>query len=163
MEEHTRSKLLILIPGTPLQNNKRELFNLLQFLDASINAADLDEEYAVLTKENLPSLHDLIRPFFLRYDWVQSKLAHFAEQIQENKTSSIEVPTAYGTSHLAGHNELGAKEAVQINSSERPWPYSIDIWSDKNSATSNGARKFEQHLNAASKVSLPPFPIQFCY
>lgn len=32
-----------------------------------MKASDLDEEYAVLTKENLPDLHDLIRPFFLRY------------------------------------------------------------------------------------------------
>lgn len=61
--------ILTLTQGTPLQNNKRELFNLLQFLDASINAARLDEEYDVLTKDNLPDLHDLIRPFFLRYDW----------------------------------------------------------------------------------------------
>ncbi|KAF4625788.1 hypothetical protein G7Y89_g12379 [Cudoniella acicularis] len=56
----------VLLTGTPLQNNKRELFNLLQFLDTSINAAKLDEEYEELTKENLPELHDLIRPFFLR-------------------------------------------------------------------------------------------------
>ena len=53
--------------GTPLQNNKRELFNLLQFLDPTLSAAELDEEYEVLTKENLPELHNLIRPFFLRY------------------------------------------------------------------------------------------------
>ncbi|KAH7350882.1 PHD/FYVE-zinc-finger like domain-containing protein [Rhexocercosporidium sp. MPI-PUGE-AT-0058] len=56
----------VLLTGTPLQNNKRELFNLLQFLDPSINAAELDEKYAELTKENLPELHELIRPFFLR-------------------------------------------------------------------------------------------------
>ncbi|KAI9048486.1 hypothetical protein LZ554_007320 [Drepanopeziza brunnea f. sp. 'monogermtubi'] len=56
----------VLLTGTPLQNNKRELFNLLQFLDTSINAADMDEKYAELTKENLPELHELIRPFFLR-------------------------------------------------------------------------------------------------
>ncbi|TAQ90715.1 hypothetical protein B7494_g1003 [Chlorociboria aeruginascens] len=56
----------VLLTGTPLQNNKRELFNLLQFLDSSINAAKLDEKYEILTKENLPELHDLIRPFFLR-------------------------------------------------------------------------------------------------
>jgi hypothetical protein len=42
------------------------LFNLLQFLDASINAAKLDEKYEELTADNLPELHDLIRPFFLR-------------------------------------------------------------------------------------------------
>lgn len=32
-----------------------------------MNAASLDEEYSELTMENLPKLHDLIRPFFLRY------------------------------------------------------------------------------------------------
>jgi SNF2 family DNA or RNA helicase len=58
--------LLTKFSGTPLQNNKRELFNLLQFLDTSINAAELDEEYEELTKDNIPELHDLIRPFFLR-------------------------------------------------------------------------------------------------
>jgi chromodomain-helicase-DNA-binding protein 4 len=52
--------------GTPLQNNKRELFNLLGFLDQSLNAAKLDEKYEELTKDNLPELQDLIRPFFLR-------------------------------------------------------------------------------------------------
>ncbi|POS83971.1 hypothetical protein EPUL_003616 [Erysiphe pulchra] len=56
----------VLLTGTPLQNNKRELFNLLQFLDTSINAIKLDKEYEVLTNKNLPQLHDLIRPFFLR-------------------------------------------------------------------------------------------------
>lgn len=61
----------VLLTGTPLQNNKRELFNLLQFLDTSIDAAKLDEKYAELTKDNLPQLHDLIRPFFLRRTKIQ--------------------------------------------------------------------------------------------
>ncbi|KAI0812088.1 PHD/FYVE-zinc-finger like domain-containing protein [Xylaria sp. FL0064] len=56
----------ILLTGTPLQNNKRELFNLLQFIDSKRNAAELDERYAELTKDNLPELHSLIRPYFLR-------------------------------------------------------------------------------------------------
>ncbi|RYP49251.1 hypothetical protein DL768_005025 [Monosporascus sp. mg162] len=56
----------ILLTGTPLQNNKRELFNLLQFVDPANNAQALDTKYAELTKENLPELHDLIRPYFLR-------------------------------------------------------------------------------------------------
>ncbi|RYO79140.1 hypothetical protein DL762_008307 [Monosporascus cannonballus] len=56
----------ILLTGTPLQNNKRELFNLLQFVDPANNAQELDTKYAELTKENLPELHDLIRPYFLR-------------------------------------------------------------------------------------------------
>lgn len=56
----------LLLTGTPLQNNKRELFNLLQFIDDSQDAAELDLEYEVLDKETLPKLHERIRPYFLR-------------------------------------------------------------------------------------------------
>ncbi|CRK43176.1 hypothetical protein BN1723_019134, partial [Verticillium longisporum] len=56
----------LLLTGTPLQNNKRELFNLLQFVDTAHNAAKLDEEYAELNATNLPKLHEKIRPYFLR-------------------------------------------------------------------------------------------------
>ncbi|KAA8905988.1 chromodomain-helicase-DNA-binding protein 4 [Sphaerosporella brunnea] len=57
----------VLLTGTPLQNNPRELFNLLQFLEpAHMKAQDLEEEFGTLTSENVPKLHDLIRPFFLR-------------------------------------------------------------------------------------------------
>lgn len=61
----------VLLTGTPLQNNARELFNLLQFLDPKINAATMDAKYETLTKENVPQLHELIRPFFLRRTKVQ--------------------------------------------------------------------------------------------
>lgn len=56
----------LLLTGTPLQNNTRELFNILQFCDPSKNAEALDAEYGVLSKENIPELHNMIRPFFLR-------------------------------------------------------------------------------------------------
>ncbi|KIW89513.1 uncharacterized protein Z519_09669 [Cladophialophora bantiana CBS 173.52] len=56
----------VLLTGTPLQNNARELFNLLQFLDKSVNAADLEAKYANLTQENVPELHAMLRKFFLR-------------------------------------------------------------------------------------------------
>ncbi|EWC44155.1 hypothetical protein DRE_06980 [Drechslerella stenobrocha 248] len=57
----------VLLTGTPLQNNIRELFNLLQFLDPkSINAEELEEQYAEVNKDNLHELHDMIRPYFLR-------------------------------------------------------------------------------------------------
>ncbi|KAF2092148.1 hypothetical protein K490DRAFT_53294 [Saccharata proteae CBS 121410] len=55
-----------LLTGTPLQNNARELFNLLQFLDDNIKAAELEEQYTEMTSENIKSLHDLIRPYILR-------------------------------------------------------------------------------------------------
>ena len=56
----------LLLTGTPLQNNKRELFNLIQFIDSSQSASALDLEYSVLNKETLPKLHEKIRPYFLR-------------------------------------------------------------------------------------------------
>ena len=56
----------LLLTGTPLQNNQRELFNLLQFLDASIDAQELEEKYSSLNKENVTELHNMVRPFFLR-------------------------------------------------------------------------------------------------
>ncbi|KAF2642782.1 hypothetical protein P280DRAFT_506129 [Massarina eburnea CBS 473.64] len=56
----------LLMTGTPLQNNARELFNLLQFLDETIVAADLEEKYAEMTPETVRELHDQIRPFILR-------------------------------------------------------------------------------------------------
>ncbi|KAL4887047.1 hypothetical protein BJY04DRAFT_213010 [Aspergillus karnatakaensis] len=56
----------VLMTGTPLQNNVRELFNLLQFCDKANDAEKLEEKYGTLSKENIPELHELIRPFFLR-------------------------------------------------------------------------------------------------
>ncbi|EPS36170.1 hypothetical protein H072_10374 [Dactylellina haptotyla CBS 200.50] len=57
----------VLLTGTPLQNNIRELFNLLQFLDPkNINAKELEEKFGEVNKDNLHELHDMIRPFFLR-------------------------------------------------------------------------------------------------
>lgn len=57
----------VLMTGTPLQNNARELFNLLQFLDKDKhNAAQLEAQYAELTQENVPELHELLKPYFLR-------------------------------------------------------------------------------------------------
>jgi superfamily II DNA or RNA helicase len=57
----------LLLTGTPLQNNKRELFNLLQFIDpANMKAEDLDEHFGQITSENLPELHEKIRRYFLR-------------------------------------------------------------------------------------------------
>ncbi|KAL2196486.1 PHD/FYVE-zinc-finger like domain-containing protein [Corynascus similis CBS 632.67] len=61
-----RISFKLLLTGTPLQNNKRELFNLLQFIDPSFKAEQLDEQFAQITSENLPQLHSLIRPYFLR-------------------------------------------------------------------------------------------------
>ena len=56
----------LLLTGTPLQNNARELFNLLQFLDPSVDAQAMEVEYATLTQENIVQLHAQLRGMFLR-------------------------------------------------------------------------------------------------
>ena len=56
----------VLLTGTPLQNNARELFNLLQFLDPSKDAEAMDERYAELDAEKLKELHEKLKPIFLR-------------------------------------------------------------------------------------------------
>lgn len=56
----------VLLTGTPLQNNIRELFNLVQFLDPAKSAEALEQEYGELTAEDIRALHEMIRPFFLR-------------------------------------------------------------------------------------------------
>ncbi|KAL9131362.1 MAG: hypothetical protein Q9217_000689 [Psora testacea] len=61
-----RAPFKILLTGTPLQNNARELFNLLQFLDPSEDAQAMDEQYADLDAEKVKELHDKLKPIFLR-------------------------------------------------------------------------------------------------
>lgn len=56
----------VLMTGTPLQNNQRELFNLLQFLDDGYKAEELEQEYTELDQAKIAELHEMIRPFFLR-------------------------------------------------------------------------------------------------
>ncbi|KAJ5217139.1 hypothetical protein N7468_010147 [Penicillium chermesinum] len=59
----------VLLTGTPLQNNIRELFNLVQFLDPERDAVELEAQYGQhgqLTSEEIRTLHEMIRPFFLR-------------------------------------------------------------------------------------------------
>lgn len=56
----------ILMTGTPLQNNQRELFNLLHFLDEKHDVAELEKEYEDLDQAKIVKLHDMIRPYFLR-------------------------------------------------------------------------------------------------
>ncbi|KAK9321944.1 P-loop containing nucleoside triphosphate hydrolase protein [Lipomyces orientalis] len=64
-EMHTEHK--VLLTGTPLQNNIRELFNLLQFLNpAEVDAEKLEGKYSEMSESNLVELHNLLRPYFLR-------------------------------------------------------------------------------------------------
>ncbi|CAE6425416.1 unnamed protein product [Rhizoctonia solani] len=60
----------ILMTGTPLNNNIRELFNLMNFLDSKNwnNLDELEKEYDQenLTEELIAQLHERLRPYFLR-------------------------------------------------------------------------------------------------
>ncbi|KAK9238865.1 P-loop containing nucleoside triphosphate hydrolase protein [Lipomyces kononenkoae] len=64
-EIHTEHK--VLLTGTPLQNNIRELFNLLQFLNPmEVDAEKLEEKYSEMNESNVVELHRLLQPYFLR-------------------------------------------------------------------------------------------------
>ncbi|KAG8939974.1 hypothetical protein FRC00_013375, partial [Tulasnella sp. 408] len=54
--------------GTPLNNNIRELFNLMNFLDAENwhNLKELESEYLDLNEAKVTELHNLLKPYFLR-------------------------------------------------------------------------------------------------
>ncbi|KAI0347824.1 hypothetical protein BDW22DRAFT_1349889 [Trametopsis cervina] len=58
----------IILTGTPLNNNIRELFNLMNFLDPIEwnNLHALEVEYEELTEEKIKELHTRLRPYFLR-------------------------------------------------------------------------------------------------
>ncbi|KAF8642010.1 hypothetical protein AX16_009731 [Volvariella volvacea WC 439] len=58
----------IIMTGTPLNNNMRELFNLMNFLDPVewSDLANLEKEYEELTEDLIKQLHQRLRPYFLR-------------------------------------------------------------------------------------------------
>ncbi|KAH7930550.1 hypothetical protein BV22DRAFT_56154 [Leucogyrophana mollusca] len=58
----------VIMTGTPLNNNIRELFNLMNFLDPEkwTDLEVLAKEYEELTDELVKSLHARLRPYFLR-------------------------------------------------------------------------------------------------
>ncbi|KAF9197606.1 hypothetical protein BGZ49_001880, partial [Haplosporangium sp. Z 27] len=58
----------VLLTGTPLQNNIRELFSLMNFLDPVkfSDVTELEKKYENLDKAAVEELHGLLKPFFLR-------------------------------------------------------------------------------------------------
>ncbi|GAA5949876.1 hypothetical protein JCM10213_005794 [Rhodosporidiobolus nylandii] len=58
----------VLLSGTPLNNNLREVFNLLHFINPHKipNVDKLTEEYAELTKERVEAVREMLKPHFLR-------------------------------------------------------------------------------------------------
>ncbi|WOO77567.1 Chromodomain-helicase-DNA-binding protein 4 [Vanrija pseudolonga] len=58
----------ILLTGTPLNNNLREIFNLLNFLDPESfrYLEELEERFENLTESLILELHEMIKPYILR-------------------------------------------------------------------------------------------------
>ncbi|KAI0249494.1 SNF2 family N-terminal domain-containing protein [Lactifluus subvellereus] len=58
----------IIMTGTPLNNNIRELFNLMNFLDPNEwgDLEQLEKEHQELTEDLVKELHNRLRPYFLR-------------------------------------------------------------------------------------------------
>ncbi|KAF9076104.1 hypothetical protein BDP27DRAFT_1313905 [Rhodocollybia butyracea] len=58
----------IIMTGTPLNNNIRELFNLMNFLDPAEwnDLVALEKQYEELDEELVKDLHNKLRPYFLR-------------------------------------------------------------------------------------------------
>ncbi|KAK9467452.1 hypothetical protein V1512DRAFT_261230 [Lipomyces arxii] len=73
----------MLLTGTPLQNNIRELFNLLQFLSPdNVNAGKMELEFSEMNEENVTKLHDLLRPYFLRRTKAEVLVGKLPEKIE---------------------------------------------------------------------------------
>ncbi|TFY59851.1 hypothetical protein EVJ58_g5524 [Rhodofomes roseus] len=58
----------VIMTGTPLNNNIRELFNLMNFLDPGewTDLAGLARQYEELTEDKVKELHAKLKPYFLR-------------------------------------------------------------------------------------------------
>ncbi|KAG0790672.1 hypothetical protein G6F22_006349 [Rhizopus arrhizus] len=58
--------LTVLLTGTPLQNNLKELFNIMHFIRPDSFNNTQAEDYQDMTREQVEELHNRLRPYFLR-------------------------------------------------------------------------------------------------
>ncbi|CAO3690156.1 unnamed protein product [Rhizopus stolonifer] len=56
----------VLLTGTPLQNNLRELFNIMHFIRPQDFHGEQADDYSDMTREQVDNLHSRLRPYFLR-------------------------------------------------------------------------------------------------
>lgn len=152
-----------------MQNNARELFNLLQFLDSSINAQQMEEEYVDLTKENVAELHKKLRQYFLRRTKAEvlTMLPPMAQiilpvtvsvlQRQLYKTILAQNPellkSIMGSTRASGKEEKASLNNILMQLRKclcHPFVYSqnIEVRSD------NAATSHENLVEASSKLQL---------
>ena len=159
----------LLLTGTPLQNNARELFNLLQFLDDSFNAQQMEEDYATLTEENILRLHTQLRGLFLRRTKAEvlTFLPSMAQIIipvsmsvlQKKLYKSILAQNPELIRSIVGSSKaLGPKERTNLNNIlmqlrkclAHPFVYSRSI----EERTSNPTKSHRNLVDASSKLQL---------
>ena len=161
----------VLLTGTPLQNNARELFNLLQFLDPTIDAAEMEAEYATLTKENLAQLHSQLQGMFLRRTKAEVlKFLPSMAQIILPVTMSVLQKRVYKTileqnpelmrSIVGTKKNLNPKERANLNNIlmqlrkclAHPFVYSRSI--EEVSSDTDPAQSYRRLVDASSKLQL---------
>jgi len=159
----------LLLTGTPLQNNARELFNLLQFLDHSVNAQEMEKEYATLTEENIAELHTRLREMFLRRTKAEvlDFLPPMAQIIlpvsmsvlqKELYKSILEKNPDLMMSIIGAKDNLGKKERANLNNLmmqlrkclAHPFVYSKAI----ETRTPNATQSHRHLVDASSKLQL---------
>lgn len=159
----------LLLTGTPLQNNARELFNLLQFLDPSVNAQQMEEEYTTLTEENIARLHNQLRSLFLRRtkaevltflpSMAQIILPVTMSVVQKKLYKSILAQNPELIRSIVGSSKaLGPKERTNLNNIlmqlrkclAHPFVYSRSI----EERTPNATKSHRNLVDASSKLQL---------
>ncbi|KAL0580814.1 hypothetical protein V5O48_001190 [Marasmius crinis-equi] len=88
----------IIMTGTPLNNNIRELFNLMNFLDPNewSDLKALEKEHEELTEELVKDLHVRLRPYFLRR--IKSEVLQLPPKVGHNADLLSGLVTSSATS-----------------------------------------------------------------
>ena len=159
----------VLLTGTPMQNNSRELFNLLNFLDKSLKPEDLEKKYAGLgteevSTETVNELYDILRSFMLRRTKkILKELPPMSQAIipvsmtgvQREIYRSIIEKNSEIVKALTGERSKNMPSLQNILMQQRkclahPYVYSIDI----DPEASNASLSFRQLVEASGKLEL---------
>ena len=102
--------------GTPLQNNIRELINIMHFVDRKEfdNIKELEQKYSELSHSTVQELHDQLKPYFLRRtkEIVLKNLPPKTEIIVPVSMSSLQKEVYKGIleQNLTSYAQLGASD-----------------------------------------------------